>query len=242
MIREALEYLKELGVSSEKPQTIEIGGRQFTNRGLCVVDDASQMSIGLNSLSGIIDYVKSKFDTATHAEALMIHVESPNLVKLYGPLQGANRTRYEYCMTSFHRDGLISGRKYNPEEFNMALQMHVEDKFDRAKLLKLSGTIGCEKSMTSHDDGVTQQVSVRQGAVLEVAEEVPNPVTLSPYRTFAEVEQPESPFVFRVHDNGPDRLPSLALYECDGGIWKNKAMQNIKEYLKEELPAVHVLA
>ncbi|MEB9782308.1 hypothetical protein P4K16_30685, partial [Bacillus cereus] len=57
-----------------------------------------------------------------------------------------------------------------------------------------------------------------------------NPVQLSPYRTFVEVEQPESKFVFRMREGA-----RCGLFEADGGAWKLEAMNNIKEYLKEAL-------
>ena len=61
---------------------------------------------------------------------------------------------------------------------------------------------------------------------------VPNPVKLRPYRTFVEVEQPVSEFVFRMKDNNGI---TCALFEADGGAWKNTAMRNIKNYLESEL-------
>lgn len=59
---------------------------------------------------------------------------------------------------------------------------------------------------------------------------VPNPVELAPYRTFLEVEQPESQFIFRMKDG-----PRCAIFEADGGAWRNQAITNIREYLKNEL-------
>lgn len=61
----------------------------------------------------------------------------------------------------------------------------------------------------------------------------PNPVKLRPYRTFAEIEQPQSSYVFRIQDS--DRGPSFKLVEADGGLWKNATMKKIKEYLAYEL-------
>lgn len=242
MIKEALEYLKELGVSSNKPQVLEIEGRRFHQGELAEIGDPTVKELELRSLSSMVEYVKSKFDKEAHLNRLMIHVQASGLVKLYGPLVGKLLTRHEYCESAVIREGFPFGLRLTPEDFNLQLQMNVEDKFDRAKLLKLSGTVGCEKSMTSYDDGHTQQVSIRKGAVLQETETVPNPVTLSPYRTFSEIEQPSSPFVFRVHDNGPDKLPSLSIHECDGGLWMQTAMQSIKKYLKKALPDVQVLA
>lgn len=62
-----------------------------------------------------------------------------------------------------------------------------------------------------------------------------NPVTLRPYRTFLEVEQPESKFIFRIRE-GSDGQPMFKLVEADGGLWKYEAVDAIKKYLTENLP------
>jgi hypothetical protein len=67
-----------------------------------------------------------------------------------------------------------------------------------------------------------------------------NPFKLKPFRTFREVDQPESPFIFRVHQQA-EEMPKCALYEADGGAWKLQAMKNIGDYLKEKLPDTVVL-
>ena len=63
---------------------------------------------------------------------------------------------------------------------------------------------------------------------------VPSPVTLKPFRTFVEVEQPLSNFVFRMKQDRYDGI-QCALFEADGGAWKIAAMREIKTYLKEQL-------
>lgn len=63
---------------------------------------------------------------------------------------------------------------------------------------------------------------------------VPNPVNLIPYRTFLEVEQPASDFVFRVSE-GRGGAPVFKLVAADGGVWKSQAVANVKAYLTEAL-------
>lgn len=58
----------------------------------------------------------------------------------------------------------------------------------------------------------------------------PNPIALRPYRTFNEVEQPESEFIFRLHEG-----MTVGLFEGDGGQWRNEAIWNIAEFLKGRL-------
>ena len=63
---------------------------------------------------------------------------------------------------------------------------------------------------------------------------VPNPVRLRPYRTFLEVEQPASEFVFRMKQDKYDGI-TCAIFEADGGAWKVAAMKAIKDYMQFEL-------
>lgn len=91
---------------------------------------------------------------------------------------------------------------------------------DRNKLLKVSGNIKEENVKSVGDDGVSQSAAIKVG-VASVAEVViPNPVILAPFRTFPEVIQPESKFIFRMQTG-----PQCALYEADGGAWRNVAME-----------------
>ena len=86
---------------------------------------------------------------------------------------------------------------------------------------------------TYGDDGVTQKATVKKGINGKEDAVVPNPVNLRPYRTFTEVEQPESEFVFRMKQSDHDVC--CALFEADGGAWKREAMKKVKEYLEFEL-------
>ena len=65
---------------------------------------------------------------------------------------------------------------------------------------------------------------------------VPNHLTvrcfgpLRPFRTFQEVEQPESEFLLRMDEEG-----NIGLFEADGGMWKLTARQTIKAFLEANL-------
>ena len=84
------------------------------------------------------------------------------------------------------------------------------------------------------DDGITQQAVVKTGITTKENAYIPNPATLIPYRTFLEVEQPASKFVYRVRE-GAGGAPLFKLVAADGGLWKSQAMDNVKSYLVEQL-------
>lgn len=54
---------------------------------------------------------------------------------------------------------------------------------------------------------------------------------------FVEVDQPASQFIFRMKQEQGMGI-RCALFEADGGAWKNQACQNIEQYLKKELSDV----
>ncbi len=87
-----------------------------------------------------------------------------------------------------------------------------------------------EKSVSTNDNGITQTVEARQGVALNALVEVKPRVLLRPFRTFLEVEQPESEFLLRVH---PEE--GIGFFEADGGIWKLEAKKNIADYFNTNL-------
>ena len=55
-------------------------------------------------------------------------------------------------------------------------------------------------------------------------------VKLKPIRTYAEIEQVESKFLFRVNKDG-----TVCLREADGGQWKYEVQSRIVNYLESNL-------
>ena len=105
---------------------------------------------------------------------------------------------------------------------------------DRALLLKFAGTVEAGTVAEYGDDGVTQKATVKTGIASKGDAIVPNPAKLRPYRTFLEVEQPVSEFIFRMKQDKCEGI-TCAIFEADGGAWKVAAMKSIKDYLQFEL-------
>lgn len=97
-------------------------------------------------------------------------------------------------------------------------------------LLDLLSRISKENSVTSNDNGVSQTVEARKGVALKATVQVRPRVSLRPFRTFQEVEQPESEFLIRLNENG-----NIGLFEADGGMWKLTARKTIKSFLETNL-------
>ena len=105
---------------------------------------------------------------------------------------------------------------------------------DLEAIMKFAGNVEKRNEQTFSDDGRTQVATMNVGVASKADVIVPNPVELVPFRTFQEIEQPVSNFVFRISDKG---IPAFKIVEAEGGIWKNEAVKRIKEYFEAHLSA-----
>lgn len=225
MIKEALQYI----VGLKGPSIREINGIYYTDKNISRVEPVTYPSpFTVNTLSSLIDYIKSNKDKIDYSKAVL-HIEDYKTISLFTTLDQFNK-RSEYIRCEADVPTFTFGRYYNSEDFNIKLQSLFCDTEDKSKILKITGNIKSTEANTVADDGVTQTIQTKKGVILGEEESVPNPVELAPYRTFTEISQPISKFVFRI-SNGPE----MALFEADGGAWKLIVIQRIKEYLEEAL-------
>ena len=80
------------------------------------------------------------------------------------------------------------------------------------------------------DDGFAQTVVSTTGIATKSNVKIEPRQPLQPFRTFIELDQPESEFLIRFFKDF-----TVALYEADGGAWKIKAKESIAKYLRSEL-------
>lgn len=228
IIKEAIEYV----VSLRKPEVQEIHGITYSDKELePVIHNPKARAIQMNTLTSLVDYIKARVDEMD--EKMIVHVQSPTKVSLYSALDG-ERIRENMVEVVARVPNFEYGRFIDHERFCIGLQAKfLEDpESDRALVLKFAGTVEDGTVSQYSDDGISQKATIRTGIASKGDAIVPNPVKLRPYRTFHEVQQPISEFIFRMKsDNGV----WCALFEADGGAWENVAMKNIKEYLEVEL-------
>ena len=180
-------------------------------------------------MTALVDYIKGKPEELR--ESMILHVVSPVYVRLYSGLIN-ERDREELMKADAVVNEFRFNEYYDQERFLIELQANFLETPDLLTIMQVAGNIKSGTTANYSDDGVSQKTTVKMGVELNDVI-VPNPVKLRPYRTFAEIEQPESRYVFRIKDT--DRGPAFKLVEADGGLWKNGTMQKIKEYLEYEL-------
>lgn len=227
-LRDAINYLVELGEANAEPKTIEIDGKLYCNKALKRYDNKPKASaITAASLTSLVDYIRMS-KQELH-DKMILHVVNPTCVKLYSALDKEREREYLFesnaKLPKFEFDYTLS-----QEQFIIGLQACFKKNKDSEMLLKVSGNVENKTVANYGDDGVSQKATIKQGVVSKVDVIVPNPVTLIPYRTFLEVDQPESNFIFRITE-GRDGAPGFKLIEADGGAWKYEAMARVQDFL-----------
>lgn len=227
MLKEAMEWIKE---NTAKVEILNVYGQEYSNRGLHIITEPVRHELNVTTLTGLVDYIKSAFDGN---EKYIITVLSESHVIIESKLN--SNKRREIIVTSNAQIPKVTLNEFiDLEKFNIQLQSVFVPNTERATVLSLIGNIKTENVSNTGDDGISQMVEVKRGVTTVKKEEVPNPVYLKPFRTFTEISQPESAFVLRIKES-PSYGLQAALFEADGGAWKNEAILNIKEYLEEEL-------
>lgn len=226
MIRAALEYINGL----KEPTIKEINGNTYSDKPLERISYIPYAgAIEMKTLSSFVEYIKANIDEMS--DKMIVHVVSPTEVRLYSALD-MDRKREYLVKVNAELPDFRFGNFIDHESFVIALQSKFVPNDDRDLVLKFAGTVEDGTVAEYGDDGVTQKATIKTGIASKTDAVVPNPVNLIPYRTFLEVQQPASDFIFRMKSSCGVQC---AIFEADGGAWKNEAMNNIKEYLKNEL-------
>lgn len=226
MIKEALEYI----VGLKKPVITEIDGNTYSDKPLNRISYVPYAkTIEMKTLTSLVEYIKANIDSMS--EKMIVHVISPTEVHLYSSLD-ADRKREYLVEVNAELPDFRFGSFIDHENFVIALQSKFVPNEDRDLVLKFAGTVEDGTVAEYGDDGVTQKATIKTGVASKADAVVPNPVNLIPYRTFLEVQQPASDFIFRMKSSCGVQC---AIFEADGGAWKNEAMSRIKNYLALEL-------
>lgn len=226
-----------------QPSIVTVDGKNYSTGDLKPVREPMPEAITVKNLSSLVEYLNTNVDDLT-LEELICHVESPTTVSIKSALVGGHQDRKTYIVAKLDQIELPFNKYIPAEEFCIALQACFTDEAttatDRGLVLKYAANVKTTLENTLSDDGVTQGVTIRKGIASVENVEMPNPVTLRPFRTFMEVEQPASSFVFRAKSN--DSGMHYMLVEADGGAWRSDAMRNIKDFMETQVEGLSVIA
>ncbi len=231
--KETIDRMLELAPAS----VLEVEGYAYLDKdkSLTLFRPPALTGLGVSTLSGFAALIDHGFE-GFEPNAVLVHVASFDEVQLIG--KGSDKYGLRQVFASAKALAPERSFKFNQyllqEDFNIALRsMFVQDA-DLDALVELAGNIAAKNELRQEDDGFTQQVTAKAGLVLVETRTVKPRVTLRPFRTFTEVEQPTGEFIFRVKSD-PLAGNTCALFEADAGSWKNKAMDTIAAWLRTRL-------
>lgn len=231
-LRDAIDRITDLA----RPFTMEAYGHQFCSKPLVEVktEQYAPISYGVDTLDALVKLILT--EGLTLGRRLYVRVDSARNVTVTTTYNGGElRNPYQrFPLYEAVSDvpGVTIGHSMSQEQAIVELQSLYAVTPDRDYLLSLLSRIDVNQGVSSVDNGISQEVSVKTGAVLKEQTMVQPIVHLQPYRTFLEVEQPASDFLLRLDKEGHP-----ALYEADGGAWKLEAKRSIAAYLAEKLAA-----
>ncbi len=186
-------------------------------------------TLPLHSLDALVKLVQT--EAAKTAEQLYITVPDHLTVRCFGQPDADARffrqVYYEAKATDV--PGWDEKVQLGFEEAQIALRTRFQETPDTVYAMKLLSDICCGAKVVYNDNGIATTVTTQKGVALQSNEQVRPIITLKPYRTFQEVEQPESIFLIRVNERG------ISFTEADGGMWKLRARETVMAFLENAL-------
>lgn len=230
MLKEAIKYLTDLA----RPAIVQDGnGREYGTVDMQLLKENRNVAhLTVNTLSGLADYVNSNVDAIDGV--MVVHVQSPTVVNVYDTLDMDNDRR-QYVKAEALLPNITFERFMSREQFQIMMQANFvgsmfEEFNDKELVLDIVSKIVEQQGAEIEDNGMTQTVTMKTGVATVGRETLPQTVKLKPFRTFAEIVQPESEFILRLKEGA-----QVALFEADGGAWELNAIHRIKMHLESEL-------
>lgn len=218
---------------SVKTEKIDAKPGDYTTREVYRVENRPLAgTVGVSSLTGFVEYLNKNIDDKTR-ESLFVQVDSPTHVVANNAIPDREERRFTPISAKADMPMLVFDKYIPKEEMTVMLQSRFVENDEQADLLGKLGNIVATEDLNQKDDGVTQSVTLQRG-IKRVEEDIQNPVNLRPFRTFTEIDQPESPFIVRIRKDDREGI-QVALFEADGGAWRNTARLSIKRFLDDNI-------
>lgn len=236
MIREAIDKILGLAAPTYH-KVIDALGREATYSSTPVHEvKASAPAVSANvqvfTLAALADLVRAGLEGGDFPKNAFFHIADERTVELVARETDPYGRRICFIKAAPVPFEVFRFGQWMPqEEFVIAFSSRFEDGADKDKVLAIASSLTNEATSLSEDNGFAQKVTVKAGLRQKESLTIEPKVKLAPFRTFPEIPQPESEFVFRAKANG-EGVPHLMLVEADGGAWKVDAIQTIQRRIE----------
>lgn len=234
MLKEFIQHIQ----ATTQPIIKEIGGATFSINADGSANEIQPFidhpdTLPLHSLDALVKLVQTEAAKMAAPSPLYITIPDHLTVRCFGQPDAEARffrqVYYEAKATDV--PGWDEKVHLGFEEAQIALRTRFQETTDTIYAMKLLSDITTGAKIVYNDNGIATTVTTQKGVALQSNEQIRPIITLKPYRTFQEIEQPESIFLIRVNERG------ISFTEADGGMWKLHARETIKAFLENALEA-----
>lgn len=226
MLKGLIDRIVDLGHAEE----IKIDGRDYTTKPIYPVRKEKPETIIFHTLQGLVDYYL-KQSKADWPGKLFFCVDSPTKVSIKTCLDSKFRQREKLAQAQAPQEDMSFLNRYHTlEDFIIGVQTFFAPTDHRCQLLANVGNIVAQAGVDIDDDGVTQKVTVKTGIHRKAKNKLPNPIPLTKYKTFPEIEQPEQGHVLRIRQVG-DSSVEAGLFTIENSLWEVDTCNKIKDFL-----------
>lgn len=228
-----------------KTQTIEVDGRQFVTRNVYEVPAKRTMpsEMQFHNLSAFIEFLHK--DIEGQNEKLFINVLQHDQIMVCKAWDGIDPYRHTYLKAHYDfTPNFKTGTFYEQQEFRIRVSscfvMPDENYNEKSsneypiyQVLHHSGEIKTVVSETSRDSPYSQRVTVESKTTAgDVSEDSIGIFKgLQMWRTWPEIEQPKSDYIFRIKNVGKD--VHMALFDYGNDKWKYEARNAVVEHIEK---------
>jgi hypothetical protein len=187
--------------------------------------------ITLHSLDALVTMIRSEAACIHKNLPIYIEAKSYNSVACFlaVEVEKAFMRQTLYNVVATDVPGWKEDGEMGYEQALIAVRTRFQQSPDTEYLLRLLSSISNKAKLTFADNGIATSIVSEKGIALQQSEAIRPIVTMRPYRTFQEIEQPASEFHIRISEKG------IRFLEADGGMWKLEARKTIVAYLHDAL-------
>lgn len=223
--------IKEIIELAKDSLVVEIGGDKYSREHLCRIGQEDHVKpLHITTLSSFAEIIRTNPQGFDLEGAVVVINGDFDVSLLSRPGERKERDLYVQAVNPVER--FKFGQRYDSVSFCIAIQTLFVGNQEASDLFKRISTIRIDNGVEIADDGKSTRFTVKMG-VSEASVAVVSQksiVSLKPFRTFAECEQVESPFLFRL-SGSKEEGAFVTLFECDGGAWKVRAFKSIADKL-----------
>lgn len=198
ILLDAFEWIKRHGASADKYATDIFGRQRFDGE---LLQEPALHTIKSRTLGSIMDYVANGMvgRDGLAIDNLFVHIANPQTVYLVeGAAKSANKDRLTPLMAVAPEYRHKWGADLELSDAIIYLRTCYQPSEELDALVRTLSCVTGESSFEISDDGLSQDVVIKQSVTSKSKTAVKAIVTLRPYRTFAEIDQPEMRFMLRL--------------------------------------------